>query len=93
MTPTLAMVVMRDAQIAAFKPEPFWTVQITASGIQPRLLSLAPAEQFTLTASSPRFRQKEAAEDLATRCLKDGKAMIRTVETKKSWRSPRFFTT
>ena len=93
MTPTLAMVVLRDAQIAAFRPEPFWTVQITAGGIQPRLPSLAPAEQFTLTASSPRFRQKEAAEDLATRCLKDGKAMIRTVETKKSWRSPRFFTT
>ena len=93
MTPTLAMVVLRDAQIAAFRPEPFWTVQITVGGIQPRLPSLAPAEQFTLTASSPRFRQKEAAEDLATRCLKDGKAMIRTVETKKSWRSPRFFTT
>ena len=33
MTPTLAMVVMRDAQIAAFKPEPFWTVQLTAGGI------------------------------------------------------------
>ena len=78
MTPTLAMVVLRDAQIAAFRPEPFWTVQITAGGI---------------TASSFRFQQKEAADDLAARCLKEGEAMIRTVETKKSWRSPRFFTT
>ena len=88
MTPTLAMVVLRDAQIAAFRPEPFWTVQITAGGIQPRLPSLAPAEQFTLTASSPRFRQKEAAKDLAARCLKEGKAMIRTVETKEKLEKP-----
>lgn len=33
MTPTLVMVMMRDAQIAAFKPESFWTVQITVGGI------------------------------------------------------------
>ena len=33
MTPTLAMVVMRDAQIAAFKPEPFWTVQLKAGDL------------------------------------------------------------
>lgn len=33
MTPTLAMVVLRDAQIAGFKPEPFWTMQISADGI------------------------------------------------------------
>ena len=88
MTPTLAMVVMRDAQIEAFKPEPFWTVQITAGGIQPRLPSLAPAEQFTLTASSRRFQQKEEAKDLAARCLKEGKAMIRTVETKEKLEKP-----
>ena len=73
MTPTLAMVVMRDAQIAAFKPEPFWTVQITAGGI---------------TASSFRFQQKEAADDLAARCLKEGEAMIRTVEKKEKLEKP-----
>ena len=73
MTPTLAMVVMRDAQIAAFKPEPFWTVQITAGGI---------------TATSPRFQQKEAADSLATLCREEGQAMIRNVETKEKLEKP-----
>ncbi len=73
MTPTLAMVVMRDAQIAAFKPEPFWTVQITAGGI---------------TALSPRFQKKEAADSLAALCREEGQAMIRTVETKEKLEKP-----
>lgn len=73
MTPTLAMVVMRDAQIASFKPEPFWTVQITAGGI---------------TASSPRFQKKDEAESLAARCREEGEAMIRTVETKEKLEKP-----
>lgn len=33
MTPTLAMVVMRDAEIAAFQPKPFYTVQLGMNGI------------------------------------------------------------
>ena len=65
--------VMRDAQIAAFKPEPFWTVQITAGGIM---------------ASSPRFQKKEAADDLAALCREEGQAMIRTVETKEKLEKP-----
>ena len=73
MTPTLAMVVMRDAQISAFKPEPFWTVQITAGGI---------------TATSPRFQKKQVAEDLATLCREEGKAMIQAVETKEKLEKP-----
>ena len=73
MTPTLAMVVMRDAQIAAFQPEPFWTVQITAGGI---------------TASSPRFQKKDAAENLAALCREEKKAMVRTVETKEKLEKP-----
>ena len=32
MTPTLAMAVMREAAISAFKPEPFYTVQIGLDG-------------------------------------------------------------
>ena len=32
MTPTLAMAVMREAAIAAFKPEPFYTVRIALDG-------------------------------------------------------------
>ena len=43
MTPTLAMVVMRDAEIAAFKPKPFYTVQLGVNGI---------------TAASRRFDEK-----------------------------------
>ena len=48
MTPTLAMVVMRDAQIAAFKPEPFWTVLLKAGD---------------LTVSSRRFSTKKRRRD------------------------------
>lgn len=33
MTPTLAMVVLRDAEIAAFQPQPFYTVQLAVGGI------------------------------------------------------------
>ncbi|MBO6150554.1 MAG: DNA topoisomerase III [Clostridium sp.] len=73
MTPTLAMVVMRDAQIAAFKPEPFWTVQITAGGI---------------TAASSRFKEKPAADSLAARCREEKQAMIQTVETKEKLEKP-----
>jgi len=73
MTPTLAMVVMRDAQIAAFKPEPFWTVQITAGGI---------------TASSRRFQDESEAKALLSHCKKEGKAMVETVDTKEKLEKP-----
>ena len=73
MTPTLAMVVMRDAQIAAFKPEPFWTVQITAGGI---------------TASSRRFQEKSEAAALLLRCRNEDQAMVESVETKEKLEKP-----
>ena len=73
MTPTLAMVVMRDAQIAAFKPEPFWTVQIIARGIM---------------AASRRFQKKADAETLLSQCSLEGKAVIETVETKEKAERP-----
>ena len=75
MTPTLAMVVMRDAQIAAFKPEPFWTVQIMAGGI---------------TASSRRFQDKSEAITLLLRCRNEDKAMVESVETKEKLEKPPF---
>ncbi len=34
MTPTLAMLVQRDTEIAQFKPQTFYNVQITAAGVQ-----------------------------------------------------------
>lgn len=73
MTPTLAMVVMRDAQIAAFKPEPFWTVQINAGGV---------------AAASRRFQKKADAETLLSQCSLEGKAVIETVETKEKAERP-----
>ena len=53
MTPTLAMAVMREAAIAAFKPEPFYTVQIGLDGF---------------TAASERFKKKSEAEDVSRDC-------------------------
>jgi len=73
MTPTLAMVVMRDAQIAAFKPEPFWTVQITAGGI---------------TAASRRFQDQAEATSLLLQCRSEGQAMVESVETKEKLEKP-----
>ena len=53
MTPTLAMAVMREAAIAAFKPEPFYTVQIGLDGF---------------TAASERFKKKSEAEAVSKDC-------------------------
>ena len=53
MTPTLAMAVMREAAISAFKPEPFDTVQIGLNGF---------------TAASERFKTKAAAEAVRQSC-------------------------
>ena len=73
MTPTLAMVVMRDAQIAAFKPEPFWTVQLKAGD---------------LNVSSRRFSTKNDAEAVLQECQAAGEVMIETVETKEKLEKP-----
>ncbi len=53
MTPTLAMAVMREAAISAFKPEPFYTVQIGLDGF---------------TASSDRYKKKSEAETVSRNC-------------------------
>ena len=53
MTPTLAMAVMREAAISAFKPELFYTVQIGLDGF---------------TAASERFKTKAAAEAVKQSC-------------------------
>ena len=73
MTPTLAMVVMRDAQIAAFKPEPFWTVQIHGGGI---------------TAVSRRFSEQAEADELLSRCRQEEQAEILSVETREKAERP-----
>lgn len=68
MTPTLAMVVMRDAAIHGFREEPFYTVQISADGI---------------TAASARFKEKMDAENLVRACRSSGTVMIQKVEQKE----------
>lgn len=68
MTPTLAMVVMRDATIQGFREEPFYTVQIRADGI---------------TAISARFKEKMDAEKLVRACRDSGTVLIRKVEQKE----------
>jgi len=49
MTPTLAMLVTREAEIAGFKPEAFYTVQITAGSVP---------------LTSDRMKEKQMAEEL-----------------------------
>lgn len=61
MTPTLAMVVMRDAAIQGFREEPFYMVQISADGI---------------TAASARFKEKMDAEKLVHACRASGTVVI-----------------
>lgn len=53
MTPTLAMTVMREAAIAAFRPEPFYTVQLELDGF---------------TATSERFKKKADADGICSQC-------------------------
>ncbi|MGN1144316.1 MAG: DNA topoisomerase, partial [Anaerovoracaceae bacterium] len=68
MTPTLAMVVMRDAAIQGFREEPFYTVHINADGI---------------TATSARFKEKMDAEKLVHACRDSGTVVIQKVEQKE----------
>ena len=74
MTPTLAMVVMRDAAIRAFKPEPFYTAELQLRDFQ---------------AGGERMKEKEAAEKLAAECRQAGKATITKVEQRRKQRSRR----
>lgn len=74
MTPTLAMVVMRDAEIAAFKPKPFYTVQLGLNGI---------------TAASRRIDEKGDAQQLLAKCKETMKAVIKSMGRKeKTERAP-----
>ena len=68
MTPTLAMVVMRDAAIRGFQPEPFYTVRLQLDGFR---------------AASERIKEKTAAEALLASCRENGTVTIRKVEQKE----------
>ena len=75
MTPTLAMAVQREAAIAAFTPEKFYTVSLAFEGDG--------------TASSKRFSQKEDAETLLANCRKEVSTVVQKVERKEKTKSRR----
>ena len=74
MTPVLAMTVVREAAIAAFVPEKFYTVALT----------LADGG----TASSKRFAQKADAELLLSKCRKEECVTVQKMERKEKAESP-----
>jgi DNA topoisomerase III len=74
MTPVLAMTVVREAAIAAFVPEKFYTVALT----------LADGG----TASSKRFVQKADAELLLSKCRKEGRVTVQKMERKEKSENP-----
>ena len=74
MTPVLAMTVVREAAIAAFTPEKFYTVALT----------LADGG----TACSKRFAQKADAELLLSKCRKEGRVTVQKMERKEKSESP-----
>ena len=77
MTPTLAMVVVRDAAIRAFKPEPFYSAELKFRDFQ---------------AGGERMKEKAEAEKLMAECCQAGSAIITKVEQKeKSEKPPALF--
>ena len=73
MTPTLAMVVMRDAAIRAFSPEAFYTVQLELAGC---------------SVTSRRFKDRSEAEELLKSCQAEGSADILEVTRKAKTENP-----
>ena len=73
MTPTLAMTVEREAVITAFKPEPFYIIQLQTGGCM---------------ASSERFKEKAQAEALLAECRKLGQAVVQKSERKERFERP-----
>ena len=74
MTPVLAMTVVREAAIAAFVPEKFYTVALTLAdgGI----------------ASSKRFAQKADAELLLSKCRKEERVTVQKMDRKEKSENP-----
>ena len=73
MTPTLAMVVMRDAAIRAFKPEPFYSAELKFRDFQ---------------AGGERMKEKVETEKLVAECCQAGSAIITKVEQKEKAEKP-----
>ena len=74
MTPVLAMTVVREAAIAAFVPEKFYTVELELTS--------------GCTASSRRISEKDAAENLLAECRKEMISTIQKVTRKEKSENP-----
>ncbi len=66
MTPTLAMMVEREAEIEGFKPEPFYRLSISVAGV---------------TALGERITNKEIAKNLLNNLNAEGKATVSKLDT------------
>ena len=76
MSPTLAMIVQREAEISAFVPEPFYTVVLALSDF---------------TAVSERITDKATAQQLQAACA-EGQAVVQSVERReKSEKAPALY--
>lgn len=72
MTPTLALIVQREAEIAAFRPVPFYNVVLAMNGF---------------TATSERMEIKEDAERLQAACM-DAPVIVKRTERKEKSEKP-----
>ena len=75
-SPTLALLVQRDAEIAAFKPEPYYTVNLAL-----------PA----FSAVSEKFREKSEAERVCAACTDASTRVIGVEAKEKSEKAPALF--
>ena len=76
MSPTLALIVQREAEIEAFQPEPFYTVALELPGF---------------TAVGARMKDKTAAKELKTAC-RGGSAVVKQAQRKeKSEKAPALY--
>ena len=76
LSPTLALVVQREAEIEAFKPEPFYTVNLSLNGF---------------TAVSEKFKDKIEAEKLKSACEKQSASVLRVEKKDKSEKAPALY--
>lgn len=72
MSPTLALIVQREAEISAFQPEPFYTVNLDCG-------------DFTVTGD--KLKKKPEAEAIAAAC-KSKTVIVKTVECKEKSEKP-----
>ena len=72
MSPTLALIVQREAEISAFQPEPFYTVNLDCGDF---------------TATGDKLKAKPEAEAIASAC-KGKAATVKTVERKEKSEKP-----